>query len=148
MAEGLKEIHFEEHVVKYLTRIIEPDFFEYRERKPEDYDKDLCMIPQDTISFLGNTQPKKVENLNRQYGENTYKKVIENISSEVNKRKTLDVMREGVKDRGQHLDLVYFKPNHNRTPEHDEAYRKNIFSVIRQLKYSKKNNNSIDIVLS
>ena len=147
MPEGLKEIHFEEHVVKYLTRIIEPDFFEYRERKPEDYDKDLCMIPQDTISFLGNTQPKKVENLNRQYGENTYKKVIENISSEVNKRKTLDVMREGVKDRGQHLDLVYFKPNHNRTPEHDEAYRKNIFSVIRQLKYSKKNNNSIDIVL-
>ena len=34
-----------------------------------------------------------------------------------------------------------------KTPEHLEAYKKNRFTIIRQLKYSNKNENSIDVVL-
>jgi type I restriction enzyme R subunit len=56
-------------------------------------------------------------------------------------------LREKVKDRGQYLDLVYFKPSHSKTPEHMQGYLKNKLSIIRQLKYSKKNEKSIDIVL-
>ena len=149
MAEGTKESHFEEHIVKYLTKIAQPEFPEYSEKDNSCYDKDLCLIPEDLIGFIKETQPKKYDALYTQYGPNTDTKIVELVADNINKSKlkTLQVLREKVKDRGQYLDLVYFKPSHSKTPEHMEGYLKNKLTVIRQLKYSKKNENSIDIVL-
>jgi type I restriction enzyme R subunit len=147
MASGTKEIHFEEHIVKYLTSIVNEGMPEYIERDTTSFDKDLCLIPEDLIGFIEDTQNEKIVALYQQYARDTHLKILQHVSNEVKKRKTLEVLREGVKDRGQKLDLVYFKPNHNRTPEHLEGYKKNRLTVIRQLKYSKKNDNSIDIVL-
>lgn len=147
MAEGTQEIHFEEHIVRYLTKVAEPEFPEYVEKFNSDYDKELCLIPSDVIEFIKESQPKKYQSLADQYGEAVDKKIIERVASEVKKRKTLDIFREKIKDRSQTLDMVYFKPVHSKTPEHLEGYKKNRLSIIRQLKYSKKNTNSIDIVL-
>lgn len=149
MAEGTKELHFEEHIVKYLTKIAQPEFPEYTEKDNSFYDKDLCLIPEDLIGFIKETQPKKYEALCAQYGANTDTKLVELVADNINKSrlKTLQVLREKVKDRGQYFDLVYFKPSHSKTPEHMEGYLKNKLTVIRQLKYSKKNEKSIDIVL-
>ena len=147
MAEGTKELHFEEHIVKYLTKIAQPEFPEYIEKDNSCYDKDLCLIPEDFIGFIEDTQGEKIVELYKQYAGQTHQKIIEHVANEIKKRKTLDVIREGVKDRGQKLDLVYFKPNHSKTPEHMEGYLKNRLTVIRQLKYSKKNEKSIDLVL-
>ena len=63
------------------------------------------------------------------------------------KNKTLDVLRNGIKDRGQKLYLSYFKPANNKTPEHEENYAKNRLGLVRQLQYSTRNKNEIDIVL-
>jgi type I restriction enzyme R subunit len=147
MAEGTKEIHLEEHIVKYLTKMIQPDFWEYTQKDTSCYDKELCIIPEDLIDFLTDTQEDKIVELYKQYASDTHQKIIEHVANEIKKRKTLDVFREGVKDRGQKLNLVYFKPNHSKSPEHATWYRKNRLTIIRQLKYSKKNENSIDIVL-
>lgn len=147
MASGTKEIHFEEHIVKYLTSVSSDGIPEYIERDTTCFDKDLCLIPEDLIGFIEDTQPDKFVALYQQYGRDTQTKILQHVTTEVKKRKTLEVLREGVKDRGQKLDLVYFKPNHNKTPEHLEGYNKNRLTVIRQLKYSKKNESSIDIVL-
>lgn len=149
MAEGTKELHFEEHIVKYLTKITQPEFPEYTEKDKSYYDKTLCLIPEDLIDFIKDSQPKKYEALHAQYGANTDLKVVELIAENINKSKlkTLQVLREKVKDRGQYLDLIYFKPSHSKTPEHLEGYLKNRFTVIRQLHYSRKNEKSIDIVL-
>ena len=149
MAEGTKELHFEEHIVKYLTKIAQPEFPEYTEKDNSCYDKELCLIPEDLIGFIKDTQPKKYDALCAQYGSNTDAKIVELVADNINKSKlkTLQVLREKVKDRGQYLDLVYFKPSHSKTPEHMEGYLKNRLTVIRQLKYSKKNEKSIDIVL-
>ena len=149
MAEGTKEIHFEEHIVKYLTKFAQPEFPEYTEKDNSCFDKDLCLIPEDLIGFIKESQPKKYDALYAQYGNNTDQKIIELVADNINKSKTktLQVLREKVKDRGQYLDLVYFKPSHSKTPEHMVGYLKNKLTIIRQLKYSKKNENSIDIVL-
>lgn len=149
MAEGTKELHFEEHIVKYLTKIAQPEFPEYTEKDNSFYNKDLCLIPEDLICFIKETQRKKYDALCAQYGPNTDAKIVELVVDNINKSKlkTLQVLREKVKDRGQYLDLVYFKPSHSKTPEHMEGYLKNKLTVIRQLKYSKKNEKSIDIVL-
>ncbi|MBL7766291.1 MAG: type I restriction endonuclease subunit R [Chitinophagaceae bacterium] len=147
MAEGTKELHFEEHIVKYLTKIAQPEFPEYTEKDNSRYDKDLCLIPEDLIGFIEDTQSEKIVELYKQYASETQQKIIEHVANEIKKRKTLDVLREGVKDRGQKFDLVYFKPNHSKTPEHMRVFQKNRLTLIRQLKYSKRNENSIDIVL-
>jgi type I restriction enzyme R subunit len=149
MAEGTKESHLEEHIVKYLTKIAQPEFPEYTVKDNSCYDKELCLIPEDLIDFIKDTQPKKYDALSVQYGQNTDTKIVELVAENINKSKvkTLQVLREKVKDRGQYLDLVYFKPSHSKTPEHMEGYLKNKLTIIPQLKYSKKNENSIDIVL-
>ena len=147
MAEGTKEKHFEEHIVKYLTKIAQPEFPEYTVKDTCCYDKDLCLIPEDIIAFIKDTQPEKHKALQLQYGEKTDTKIVEHVAHNLNKYKTLHVLREKLKDSGQHLNLVFFKPSHGKTPEHQEWYAKNRLTIIRQLKYSKRNENAIDIVL-
>lgn len=147
MAEGTKEIHFEEHIVKYLTKYAQPEFPEYAEKDNSCYNKELCLIPEDIIGFIKDTQPTKYDALALQYGPAVDTKIVERVADELKRRKTLDVFREKVRDRGQLLDMVYFKPIHSKTPEHLEGYLKNRFTVIRQLKYSKKSTDSIDLVL-
>jgi type I restriction enzyme R subunit len=85
--------------------------------------------------------------IQRKAKENSHQKIVEHVAADLKKRKTLDVLREGVRDRGQKLNLIFFKPNHDKSPEHANWYKKNRLTIIRQLKYSKKNENSIDIVL-
>jgi type I restriction enzyme R subunit len=67
--------------------------------------------------------------------------------AEKEKNKTLDYFRMKLKIYGQHLDTIYFKPANNKSLEHQDWYKKNRLSIVRQLKYSKKNENSVDIVL-
>lgn len=80
-----------------------------------------------------------------QYGPETEKKLLNRISSEIAKRGVIDVLRKGVKDRGCEFSLVYFQPKSGLNPDHQNLYKKNKFSVIRQLKYSLHNENSIDM---
>lgn len=149
MAAGTKEIHLEEHIVDYLTNVGQPEYPEYRELSPSAYDKDLCLIPEDLLAFIKDTQPKKYEALCVQYGANTDTKIVQLVADTIskNKLKTLHVLREKIRDRGQYIDLVYFKPSHSKTPEHQEGYIKNRFTIIRQLQYNNDNKKSIDLVL-
>ena len=62
-------------------------------------------------------------------------------------RGVIDVLRNGFKDRGCSFSMVYFQPNSGLNLEHRELYLKNRRSHIRQLKYSLKNENSIDMAL-
>ncbi|WP_405570213.1 type I restriction endonuclease subunit R [Winogradskyella sp. Asnod2-B02-A] len=143
MASGTKEIHFEAHIENYLVNTVK----EYHTVLPNLYDKDLCVIPSEIIAFVKDTQPKKYEELAKQYGALVDTKIVENVAKNITKNKTLEVLRNGVKDRGQKLDLAYFKPANNKTPEHEVAYAKNRLAIVRQLKYSNRNNNEIDFVL-
>ncbi len=111
------------------------------------YDKNLCVIPTEIIAFIKDTQPKAYKALEKQYGEQTDAKIVANVADKISKNKTLDVLRNGIKDRGQKLYLSYFKPANNKTPEHEQAYAKNRLGLVRQLQYSKRNSNEIDMVL-
>lgn len=141
MAQGTKENHFEDDVVKSLVTQSK-----YIQQDTSVYDKDLCLIPEDVIAFVKETQKDAYQKLEEQYGAETDRKIVENVAKSVNTNKTVQVLREGtIKDRGVKLKMAFFKPNHNRTPEHLEKYEKNRLTVIRQLKYSKQNENCLDI---
>ncbi|MBI9061961.1 MAG: type I restriction endonuclease subunit R [Marinilabiliaceae bacterium] len=142
MATGTKEIHFEAHIEDYL---VNQDH--YSSIAPSAYDKDLCLIPSEVIGFIQDTQLEKYNKLKEQYGNEVDDRIVQNVARNLNKNKTLHVLRHKLKDRGQGLDLVYFQPANNKTPEHEQWYAQNRLSVVRQLRYSNKNNNEIDIVL-
>lgn len=145
MASGIKEIHVEEHIVKYL--VTNGGFHEVAASA---YDKELCLIPSEAIAFIQETQPEKYILLKEeQYGNKVDEKIVTNIAKTYkdSKDKTLDLLRNKVKDRGVQFDMVYFQPANDKSPEHQEWYKKNRLAVVRQLKYSNRNNNSIDLVL-
>ena len=119
----------------------------YKKRKTDSYDKDLCSIPEDLIGFIKDTQPKQYEKLENQYGPQTEEKLLKRISDEIEKRGLIDVLRRGIKDRGSSFQLVYFEPKSGLNPEHRELYEKNRFTIVRQLKFSKRNENSVDMGL-
>ena len=112
MATGTKEIHFEAHIEKYL---LEKEG--YQTIDPSSYNKDLCIIPSEVIAFIKDTQPKQYKALASQYGASVDEKIVANIARNIQKNKTLNTLRKGVKDRGQKLTLAYFKPANNKTPE-------------------------------
>ncbi|WP_415326300.1 hypothetical protein [Chryseobacterium sp. MMS23-Vi53] len=136
MAKGIKEIHFEEDIVRYLV-----ENGGFHELPSTEYDKDLCLIPREVINFIRDTQIDSYNELkSNHYGDNTDTKILQNISKSwyESKEKTLDLFRNKIKDRGVYFDLVYFQPENDKTPEHNLWYNQNRLAVIRQLKYSKK----------
>lgn len=142
MATGISELHFEEHIEDFL---INNDF--YHSVSKAEYNKELCVIPSEIVAFLKDTQPEKYKALEEQYGANVDNQIVNNVARNLNKNKTLHVLHHKIKDRGQSLDMVYFQPANNKTPEHEEWYKKNRLAIVRQLQYSNKNTNEIDIVL-
>ncbi|GFD76958.1 type I restriction endonuclease subunit R [Tenacibaculum sp. KUL113] len=141
MAGGTKEIHFEDHIVNYLTQEVK----EYNLVHKNKYDKKLCIIPEDVLAFIKESQPKKYQNIQTHLGASTDTKIVEAVAKSVRNNKTLKTLRSKLRISGERIDLVYFQPANNKTPEHETWYKQNRLSVIRQLAYSTKNNNELDL---
>jgi len=119
----------------------------FRRRQPEDYDRALCLIPRDALDFLYATQPKERERLKQQYGAEAKERLSKRLSSEIAQRGTLDVLRRGIKDAGCRFQLAYFRPSSGLNEALQRLYLANLFSVVRQLHYSERDDQSIDLVL-
>lgn len=142
MTTNTKESGFEAYIEQYLS-----NKNGYVSRTSKDYDKESCVDRELLLRFIQNTQPKEWERLLAQHGEFAEDKFFKRLSGEIKERGLLDVLRNGVKDNGAKFTLAYFKPNTKLNAETQALYESNIFSVIRQVKYSIKNENSIDMVL-
>jgi len=135
------EKKFEDHIEEHLL------VSGYKKKPSEDYDKTNCLITDEVFTFITNTQPDEIEKLENQLGDQARIHILNRLSKEINQRGVLDVLRKGIKTRGCDFRLVYFKPASGMNPEHQKLYGQNQFTVIRQLKYSQKNENSLDLGL-
>ncbi len=141
MPKHYTEQDFEVHIEAYLLAS------GYMHCEPESYDRTLALIPSEVIAFLQTTQPDPYIRLATQLGGDTDAHILNRLSSELNKRGALDVLRNGIKTRGAHFRLYYSRPASTLNPDHWLLYKQNRFGVMRQLKYSTRNENSIDIGL-
>ncbi len=137
-----KESGFEEFIEGELV-----DTQGYRKRENSSYNKELAMDTELVLEFIQNTQKESWDRLASQYGDEAEAKFLGRIDEEVESRGLLDVLRSGVADRGERFKLAYFKPENSRNPETVADYEGNILSVMRQVKYSARNENSLDVVL-
>ena len=124
----------------------EPPGF-YRKRLPEDYDRARCLLPRDTLDFVLATQPKEWERLAQHYGAAVKEQFLRRLAGEIERRGALDVLRGGIKDSGCKFQLAYFRPASGLNEEIRRLYQANLFGVVRQLRYSEKNEKSLDLVL-
>ena len=141
MSRNYLEEDFEEHIEEHLLTS------DYHKKSSFDYDKNLCLIQSEVIEFIKSSQPKEYEKLQKQYGNETGQKLCHNLSNKIYQYGTLHILRQGFKDRGSKFRLAYFRPSSGMNPEHQVLYSKNRFSIVRQLKYSIKNENSLDVVI-
>ncbi len=119
----------------------------YRRGRPEDYDRAHCLEPGALLDFIYATQPKEWEKLKKQYGGEVKARFLRRLTSEIEKRGTLDVLRKGIKDSGCKFQLAYFKPVSGLNREMQLLYEANFFTVVRQIKHSEKTEHSIDLVI-
>ena len=135
------EKKFEEHIEAHLNSI------GFSSAHFDSYDRSLCLLRDQVISFIRATQPEEWGRLEQIYDVDTENKVLSRIHSEIATRGIIDVLRNPVVDRGVYLSLCYFEPKSDLNPDHRRLYQSNQFTVIRQLHYSTRNENSIDMVL-
>jgi len=119
----------------------------YRKRLQNDYDRALCLIPRDVVDFIYATQPEEWQKLKDYYGPDVKERFFKRLSSEISKRGALDVFRKGLKDAGCRFKLAYFRPASGLNEEIQKLYEGNLFSVVRQLHYSERNDKSLDMAL-
>ena len=119
----------------------------YQKRRSKDYDSALCLISRDALDFVLATQPQEWRKLTAHHGAQIEERFLKRLASEIGRRGTLDVLRNGIKDMGCKFQLTYFRPVSGLNEETRRLYRGNLFSVVRQLQYSTRNNKSLDLAL-
>ncbi len=119
----------------------------YLKRAQEDYDRALCLLPRDVIDFVLATQPREWQKLSQHHGASVKDQFLKRLATEIEKRGTLDVLRQGIRDSGCKFRLAYFRPASGLNQETRQLHAANLFSVVRQVHYGTKNDNSLDVVL-
>ena len=134
------EKRFEDEIVADLLTL------GYKQRQSSDFDKDYCLISEDICNFALSSQPLEWEKLQKEVKTEIREIFLNRVSNEISSRGTMDVLRNGIKIRGCKFDLAFFPPNTSFNEEAQRQYKLNLFTVIRQFKFSKiKVNDSLDI---
>lgn len=140
------EIEFENEICEHLAG----NGWLYADADAATYDRARAMFPADVLAWVQETQPKAWEALVKNHGTTQAGEVLlTRLRDSLNQRGTLDVLRHGVELLGlrQPLAIAQFKPALAMNPDILAKYAANRLRVVRQVRYSQANENSIDLVL-
>ncbi|MBP5892001.1 type I restriction endonuclease subunit R [Streptomyces scabiei] len=103
------------------------------------FNAELGVDTGELYRFIGATQQKSWNRLIELYGgdqSTAQRQFAQRLASEIDARGVLDVLRQGVRDRGVQMDLAYFRPGHTLAANALAEYNANVLTVARQLHYS------------
>ena len=113
-----------------------------------DYDRPLAMDKELVLRFVQTAQQDAWDKLVAHYTTSAETTFFKELERSLKERGLLDVLRQGIKIvPGIKLSLCYFRPASNLEPKRTEEYESNILSVIKEVEYSTKCENRIDVVL-
>lgn len=138
----VKEKRFEQDIEEYLITK-----GGYTKGDPSKFNRASGLDEGTFIEFIKNSQPKQWERFVKIYDAAAEKQLIDRFSREVKQTSLLNVLRHGFTDRGIKFRAVFWKPETSLNETSQKQYEANILHCTRQLHYSVKNENSIDIVL-
>ncbi|MCU0866790.1 MAG: type I restriction endonuclease [Planctomycetes bacterium] len=113
------------------------------------YDRARALFPPDVIAYVAETQPTAWQTLQKTHGPKAEALLLDRLRAQIDQRGTLDVLRRGIELMGlpKELKLAEFKPALATNQDILTRYRQNRLRVVRQVRYSLHNENSIDLVL-
>lgn len=140
-----KEISFETEICHYLA----DHGWLYAEGDAAGYDRARALFPADVLAWVQATQPKAWETLSKNHGAQAAEILLTRLRDQLDQRGTLDVLRHGIELLGLKapLKLAEFKPALAINPDILARHAANRLRVVRQVRYSLHNENSIDLVL-
>lgn len=108
----------------------------YQQGTNADYDSDHAIDLTRLVAFITDTQPKAAEALGLAADGPVRTKFLHRLQGEIAKRGVIDVLRNGIKHGPVTVELFYGAPSKGNVKA-QKLYQSNIFSVTRQLHYSK-----------
>jgi len=112
----------------------------------KDYDRDHALDLAKLIAFIEDTQPKAAESLGLNADSPKRQQFLHRLQGEIARRGVIEVLRTGVKHGPVTIDLFYSRPSHGN-PKAAALFGANVFSVTRQLQYSKGQTLSLDLCI-
>ena len=125
-----RENGFETLIVNWLV-----EHNGYEEGSNADYNKEYAIDESRLFRFLQDTQPSQMSKLGVFQSDQKKRQFLNRLQGELAKRGIVDVLRNGIKVYPVDLIMFYLTPTENNEKAR-EMFQKNIFSVIRQLRYS------------
>ncbi len=140
-----KEISFENEVCQHLAN----HGWLCAEGDAVDYDRTRALFPTDVLAWVQATQPIAWATLVKNHGAKAGETLLNRLRDQIDQRGTLSVLRKGIELLGlkRPLMLVQFKPALATNADILARYEANRLRVVRQVRYSLRNENSIDLVL-
>ncbi len=142
MPTDISEMALEDAILNYLK-----DKQGYEVSSSDEYDKEYALDPGRVKRFILETQKNKTLNTGCFASPTEEQKFFTHLAKELAKRGVTDVLRKGVRYLSELFDMYYPLPS-ELNPSAQEAYKKNIFAVTKELYYSKVNDNRIDLMVS
>lgn len=112
-----------------------------------DYDREYCLDLVQLSAFLRETQPEVAESLALDEDGPIRRKFLARLESEIVKRGTIDVLRQGIRHGTHDIALFYGTPS-AANEKARVLFEQNRFTATRQLRYSRdKTGRALDLGL-
>jgi type I restriction enzyme R subunit len=140
-----KEVNFEVEICEHLAA----NGWLYDQGDAAKYDRARALFPEDALPWVQSTQPKAWDAIVKNHGTHATETLLTRLRDQIDQRGTLDVLRHGIEMLGlrEKLSLAQFKPALAINPDILIRYAANRLRVVRQVRYSLHNENSVDLVL-
>jgi type I restriction enzyme R subunit len=140
-----QEINFETEICQHLAT----HGWLYAEGDAAGYDRARALFPADVLAWVQTTQPEVWKVLDKNHGAQAGETLLARLRDQIDRFGTLHVLRHGIELLGLNkpLKLAEFKPALAINPDILVRYAANRLRVVRQVRYSLHNENSIDLVL-
>ena len=113
-----------------------------------DESKDMFLDIVTLTGFVKSTQPMAWKRFERMCTINPIRQFYKAFENAVTQDGLISVLRHGFKHRGINFRVCYFKPESELNEVSITNYQKNVCQCIRQWHYSKRNTNTVDMMLA
>ena len=120
----------------------------YEKHNSQSFDRKRAIFPEVALDFIRTTQARTWEKLEALHGDKTGERVLEALCKWMDREGSLATLRHGFKCFGKTLRIAFFRPAHGLNPDLEAHYRANRLGITRQLHFSPKSEQSLDVVLS
>ena len=112
------------------------------------FDRERAIFPEAALGFIRETQPGQWGRLEALLGDRTGDQVLADLCKWMDRAGALATLRHGFRCYGRALRIAFFKAAHALNPELEARYAANRVGLTRQLRFSPRSQQSVDVALS